>query len=274
MLLKSYTMNKEIIQTLKILPIDSICPFEWNSNISADVEIDDILKIRHPFLVTPLPHGKYLLLEASTEFYNLKQAGVTQVPVQIVQNSQISIVQKTIGIYSFDEHDLNEIFELNASQITSEVVTNDTDDGKDVCLSYEDKQFAITSIPKHIVGCPISVSKIFSHFEKNGGYRMIQHQGSLSDSLMKVHRFVATVEIPQLTFSNLADAVKSNNLFPPNIIEVQADIRILYIDFPVSTLLSDNLITEKEVFLRELILLREQAEKTSSYQGKVYLLNR
>ena len=38
-------MNKEIIQTMKILPIDSICPFEWNSHPNKPVEYDIQLHI-------------------------------------------------------------------------------------------------------------------------------------------------------------------------------------------------------------------------------------
>lgn len=267
-------MNKEIMKTMKILPIDSICPFEWNSYPNEPVEFDDIHQIRHPFLVTPLSDGTYLLLEESVEYYTLVQTGIKLLPVQIIQREHVHIQQGTIGIYSFNENDLGEILSLNSGQISCQLAASELEVQDAVTMYFDEKKYSIQSIPKDSEGCSPVVLKLFEHFEQNGGYKMLRHQKSLSDSLMKIHRFKTSVEIPKVSIDDLAKAVETNRLFPPNILKVGADIRILYIDFPVSTLMADNSIIEKEVFLRELILLREQSEKTSTYEGKVYVLNR
>lgn len=267
-------MNKEIIQTMKILPIDIICPFEWNTYPKESVEIDDIQLIRHPFLVTPLSEGKYLLLEESAEFYSFKQAGITQLPVQIIQRENLSIQQKTIGIYAFEENDLGDILTSSSGHISCILSTSDSDEKDSVCLYLADKKYLIRSTQGNQLGCPIAITKLFEYFEQNGGYRMLNQQDSLSDSLMKIHRFTSSIELPEVGFENLVEAAQNNNLFPPSAYKVTADVRILFIDFPISALMSENSILEKEIFLRELILLREQTEKTSIYQGRVYLMNR
>ncbi len=267
-------MNKQLIQTMKILPIDLICPFEWNAFPTDTVEFEDIQHIRHPFLVTPLADGTYLLLEESAEFYTLLQAGIRLLPVQIIQKKQIQIYQKVIGLHSFDENDLGEILTGNSGQVLCQTVTSDTNEKDSVRLLMSEKKYLLNSIPTTREGCPTAVSKLFEYIEKNGGYRMINQKEELSESLMKIHQFAASIELPEVTIDDLMLAAQKNCLFPPSILKVGADVRILYIDFPVSTLIAENSSAEKEVFLRELILLREQAEKTSIYQGKVYLLNR
>lgn len=267
-------MNKELLQTMKILPIGKICPFEWNLNQQESLEIDDIHHIRHPFLVTPLDNGRYVLLEESDEYYALLQAGITLVPVQVIQPEQIILRQETIGVHSFNENDLADILTNDSGKITCQTAQSHNDNTDVVQLYLGEKKYLLDSTNDGNDGCPLVVTKLFESFEQNGGYRMLPKQGALSDSLMKIHRFSASLELPVFKFEQIVKAVECNLLFPPSAISFSSDIRILYIDFPVSTLVSDNSIIEKEIFLKELILLREQAEKTSIYEGRVYLLNR
>ena len=267
-------MKKEILQTMKILPIESICPFEWNSNRDDSIEIDDIHQIRHPFLVSPLKNGKYLLLEETAEFYTLLQAGIPLVPVQIVQPDQICMHQKTIGLYAFNENDLGEILSTESQTISCQHADANTDESGFVKLYVGERKYLLQSKTSNETGCSNVITKLFEFFEQNGGYRMMKQHGSLSDSLMKIHRFDASVELPEITFEQIQSAGLNKEQFPPSILQTSSEVRVLYIDFPVSTLISDNSIIEKEVFLKELILLREQAEKTSIYEGRVYLLNR
>ena len=267
-------MNKEILQTMKILSIDKICPFEWNLYQNQSLEIEDIHHIRHPFLVTPLENGTYLLLEESAEYYALLQAGITQLPVQVIQPEQIIIKQETIGICSFNENDLGDILTEDSGSISCRNAQDETSSNDVVQLYLGEKKYHLDSIDSDNSGCPIVVTKLFEFFEKNGGYRMLAKQGALSDSLMKIHQFSASLELPKFRYEHIIKAIETNLLFPPSVLYLSAGLRILFIDFPLSTLVSDNSIIEKEIFLKELILLREQAAKTSIYEGRVYLLNR
>jgi len=63
-------------------------------------------------------------------------------------------------------------------------------------------------------------------------------------------------------------------LFPPGIITVQANARVLDVDFPVSVLKSHIPPAEKEAFLRDLLTLRRRACRTTFYEGRILLLNR
>jgi hypothetical protein len=55
---------------------------------------------------------------------------------------------------------------------------------------------------------------------------------------------------------------------------VQTPFRVFNIDFPVSVLESDLPGAEKETFLKDLILYREQGCRTTYFEGPVYILNR
>jgi len=94
------------------------------------------------------------------------------------------------------------------------------------------------------------------------------------DKLMRAFRFKAAVTVPVFSFEEIKMAVESDSFFPPNIFKIETTVRMLYVDFPVSALMADIATNEKEEFLRELILLREQTEKTSFFQGRIYLFNK
>ena len=266
-------MNNEILKAMRILPIEQIFPFELCSKIDDSNDFQEINHIRHPFLVSKISNEKYILLEQSEEFYTLKETGLTQIPVQIVAFEQLQITQDRIGLYSFNQDDLQEMLSEESNKFSLDNGKN-SDQFDSITVEIDQMKHRLFFKFSNGNGCSDSISSFFKYIAQNGGYRMVRGEQSLSDSLMKIQPFNSTVSMMKINYQQLIDAVRTEQLFPPEIIHIDVDVRMLYVDFPISVLSADISINEKEEFLKELIMLREQAEKTSFYQGRIYLFNR
>ena len=84
----------------------------------------------------------------------------------------------------------------------------------------------------------------------------------------------AWLTLPEFSLDDLASAAASERFFPPNIIRAITSQRVFNIDFPLSVLGSDMPLEEKESFMRDLVLFREQSCRTAFFEGRVYILNR
>lgn len=123
-------------------------------------------------------------------------------------------------------------------------------------------------------GCPDPLAQIFRQIERSGRYVPMMETCVGPHSVTIRVMTDTTMILPQFTIGDLKSAAVSDRLFPPDIIRVTPQCRVLNIDLPVSALASDISHDEKEAFLRELIVLREQSRKTTFYEGQVFLLNR
>jgi hypothetical protein len=123
-------------------------------------------------------------------------------------------------------------------------------------------------------GCPQPLQELFRAINHKGRYQPIVSAVARPDAVCKTAELSGTLRLPLFTLEDIGGAVTSGHLFPPNIISVWLDSRVLSLDFPMSVLRSEIPIEEKDSFLRDLITCREQAYKTACIEGHVYLLNR
>lgn len=261
---------------MKILPVKQLYPFEMDIAPQETITVEEIEYVRHPFLVSPIDEYRYILLEQSGEFYRLKKAGVKEVPVQIIPFDKIQIIQNKIGLYSCDKEDIERFLENYPNGFYSKTTSRTEKNEKKLSVRFvlDDDIINVDFHCTSDTGCPRPLNELFQFLHDNGGYRMMRDVASLSDSLMKIQRFSATMEIPSITANQLIDAVTNSHPYPPGIIKITADTRMLYVDFPMNVLKADIPVVEKEDFLRQLINLREDTEKTLFYQGRIYLFNR
>jgi hypothetical protein len=71
----------------------------------------------------------------------------------------------------------------------------------------------------------------------------------------------------------LGEAALTGRLYPPGLVGVKTDGRVLSVDFPTSVLKASLSAGEKESFLHDLILYRQQIGRTAHVEGHVYILN-
>lgn len=267
-------MDDTILARLRILDVDEILPFEWGSPPD---ELAEVTLIRHPFLVTGLPNDDgYLLLDRTEEFRILVAAGVSQLPVQVCSDSEIELRIPRIGLSGFTPDDLHRLVVKHPDQI---VIGDELDPHLEqqfwrTTFTF-DQQSVMTVWLRHSsqAGCPYPLEYIFRAVEKVGRYQQIIGHQVDSGNVTRTASFTATLELPCFGLARLKKAAQSDRLFPPRIVKAIPSYRVLHIDFPVSVLMSDIPLSEKETFLRELIGLREQSQKTAFYQGRIYLLN-
>ena len=269
-------MHKDVLTNLRLVPVSQIFPFEWNTQKGTNDDLLECNHIRHPFLVTRIDINKYILLENASDFYTYQSLGLKELPVQIIQADRLVFTSGEIGLYVFDSDDIEQIVEMSGGSIYSGKNKPDNQYLKltAIEISIGEKKETLYLSNLNSGGCSVSLSNLFRYFEKHGGYRLIKNKKALSDSLTKIHLFKAKCKLPAITLSDVIDAVKIGNLYPPMITSVQSPIRMLNIDYPISVLKADISMNEKEEFLKELLLLREETEKTSFYQGSIYLFNR
>ena len=122
-------------------------------------------------------------------------------------------------------------------------------------------------------GCPLPLDAIFRLIQARGRYAPFFEYGENCDAVLKIDPPRGVVSLPKFSLDDLKSAALAERLYPPEIIKVYSNTRIVNIDFPVSVLSSDLPLTDKESFLRELITYREQSNKTAFFEGQVYILN-
>jgi len=274
-------MKTELLSRLRIIGSDHIYPFEWlaESQKTKIYNLNEINLIRHPFMVTGIGNGNFLLLDETVYFKALVDSGLNYVPVQVCQPDEIDFERQRLGLIDYCYEDLLRISSKHPEQIILETKT----DAKKVMDGYIAVEFEFANSPAIKVylrhssrtGCPQPLDCIFLSIIQKGRYLpSIDRNNASPESITKSKPLSGSITLPFFNLEDLNAAVETDKLFPVNILNIIARHRFLNIDYPMSVLTSEITPREKEVFLKELITIREQNRRTSFYEGHVYLLNR
>ena len=262
---------------IQILPVERIHPFEDSVDLHAEpVALESISTIHNPFPVTMINDRAYVLLADSDRFVALVEAGLTQVPVQVCAPDTVSVVSETISLFGFGIDELRELTGRYPDDIMIASGTLTAPDGYMQAVLYPREGTPLAVHLRHAtrVGCPGGLTRLFTAIESVGRYSPVFEHRRTGDPLLKGAPPAATLSLPSFGLADLRTAAISEELFPVHILRVLTLSRVLAIDFPVTVLISDISITEKQAFLEDLIALREQEHRTSVVEGRVYLLNR
>lgn len=273
-------MDLNIISQIRVVDHNRIFPFEC-PDIKDDIScnsLDEIKVIHHPFLVTRFKND-YLLLNDTSYYESLKRVGLKHFPVQVVSPESLNLQVNKLGLVGFKFEHLQHL----AGKFPSRINISQNQDSFP-CDNYlrVDFQFDIeSSLQKHYVflrhssrsGCPHSLENLFRAIRSFGDYIPIIERNASDSSLMRLCSLSGTMTLPSFNLADINSALESDHLFPPNIIEAKSDCRILNIDFPMSVLLSNAPTDEKELFFKELVILRLQSRKFSYHEGQVYIFN-
>lgn len=273
-------MDSEIYSQIRILDSSRLRPFEFCQPADCRVldDLSELPLLRHPFLTTPLEDDNYLLLEETAAFQALVEAGLKHVPVQICPEAGLRSVSHTIGLTSFSYDDLLRL----AARFPRQIAVGRRPGRAAEPTGYLNVSLKFGNRPPVDVrlrhssrtGCPLPLEYLLRSILRTGRYLPVVELPKNSDTVTRKVSFTATLSLPSFNIDDLKTAALADRLFPAGIIRVVSSFRILEIDFPMSVLTSHISIVEKEAFLRELVMFREQALKTSFYEGRIYLLNR
>ncbi len=271
-------MEINLLSQIRILSPSQIYPFERPASLGTDFDLSNINQIRHPFLVTSLDSGDFLLLEEVDYFQALIQSGLGHVPVQICSPEDISLEAVRLGLINFGYDDLVRLSTKHPDQI----VLKSGPDSQERLAGYVTLKVEFIGSPSVDVclrhssrtGCPLPLDYFFRAVNQVGRYLPVVDRRKNPDSITRVSSLSGFASLAPFTLDDLKAAAVSDRRFPPNVTKVRARRRILSIDYPTTVLLSEISADEKEAFLKDLIALREQNHKTSFYDGQVYILNR
>ncbi|MFZ5981055.1 MAG: hypothetical protein ACOYVF_10530 [Candidatus Zixiibacteriota bacterium] len=270
-------MRNSLLSQIKILPADRIYPFEWFElkPTAIDCQLDDIPLIRNPFMVTPLNDEDYLLLGETALFRLLLAAGLKHIPVQLCSPDKVHLHARKLNLIKFNYIDLHGI---------------EVKFPKHIVVSRQPRSFMAEYLPLHfnfqnsdplwvylrnstLSGCPLPLDAIFRVIMARGRYTPFIDYCDYCEAVLKIDAPSGVVSLPPFSLDDLKSAALAERLYPPEVIKVYSDTRIVNVDFPVSVLGSDMPLAEKESFLRELISFRERSNKTAFFEGQVYILN-
>lgn len=270
-------MNSDLFNQIRILPIDRIIPFEQLPSIDPDLTVSDCHLVRDPFLVAPLDNEHYVLLDDTDTFAELISCGVTEVPVQIIGCNQVSITSPRLGLDGFSFEDLSRLALEHPEEIRlSEKLDNTTNDtALRLCFDFADRPpvYAYLNCPDS-GGCPRALQLIFETIEHRGGYQPEVRLDGLTPRLMRRRNYTCLLTLPNPTLADIEQAALDRMYYPLRTVSVSTAVRALQIDLSVAVLTSDLPLSEKEAYLRDLIVYRHQSSRTSSYEGRIYLFNR
>lgn len=275
-------MDLNVLSQIRIIASERILPFEWTDDIASirasEIDLSGDSVIRHPFPVTKLEGGAYLLLEQPDEFQLLVNAGLELLPVQVCPPGLLALRTDKVGLVNFAYDDLARLVSRHPAQFITEEETS----GKSVATGFvqvmlefnDGRSVSLRLRHSSQSGCPTPLDCIFRLILRKGRYIPMIEPPNSPHAVIRSVPISATMTLPPFGLKDISKAATAERLFPPRVIRVVPRCRILNIDLPVSVLLSDVSLEDKETFLKELVVLREQSCRTSFYEGRVYLLNR
>ena len=261
---------------VQIVPTERITPFE--ATLVADdnsLAATDRNLIRNPFLVTPLDPDQFLLLEEAPRLAAVVASGIRQVPVQLCRPDDFRILVEPQALFGIDRASLTQIVERAAGLVIfAEESRPLPEHFLPVVIDFSDgTQQALGVLRSEATGYVEGLRYLLTAIDSVGRFAPYLNSWSGGEPLVKTSTADAVLFPPAVNLADLAEAARDNRLFPAGLVRIEADSRILAIDFPASVLLADLPIDQKTAFLHDLIALRRQTNKTAIVQGRVYILN-
>ena len=276
-LLWSVAMNNGLLTQIRILDTDSIRPFEWEDSTSSrpTPSADDINLVRNPFPVLSLGDDSYLLLEEAPLFRLLSDSGLPHVPAQVYEAEDVRLAAERVALVDFHYDDLVNLIARHTDHMAIADRPGSPPPGFiEVVFEFTSGKIAPVQL-RHSTrtGCADALDSLFRAIHSRGKYMPVVEHPAARDVVIKTISPSGFIDLPIFTLDDLRTAALSDRLFPPGLIRPLTSYRVVSIDFPISVLRSDISSDQKEAFLKELIIFREQSRKTAFYEGRIYILN-
>ncbi len=261
-----------LFSSIKIIDTGAIYPFERTDPMTGADPLGAVL--HHPFLVTPMEESSFLLLEESSLFERLIQAGIHHIPTLICSPDELRVTCPTLALTQFTMEDLHHLAARHADQICLDL-PRDGGSFLPVHITFP-TQSATTVYLRHSsrTGCSAALDHLFTAIGKGGHYFPLVNSLHEGDSVVRFGAGGTLLTMPDVTLGDLKAAASSVHLYPSGLISIQSALRAYSIDIPMSILAEDSPIEDKAVFLKELISLRLQSHRTTLVSGHVYILNK
>ncbi len=272
------SVKTNVLSQVRIIEASRVLQFEWPQERDQHDErrVDDNGTVRHPLPVLDLGDGSFILLDDSKQLRALTETGLPHLLVQVCTRKSIRVISPKLGLVSFGYEDLLRLVSKHPDQMAIGAPTEAIPTGY-MSIPFEFPyrtpiSFYLRNSTR--VGCPLPMEYLFRSILEQGRYVPIVDRRQRADAVFRAVPHSGMLAMPSFTLEDIESAATSERLFPPNVIRLQSDSRVFNIDFPVSILRAEMPSEEKETFLRDLIVFREQSYRTTFFEGQVYILNR
>jgi len=265
-----------MIEKLKIISLDEIFSFEVPSSgraieLSQDIKRDG--KLKNPLLVYQI-EDKYLMLDDVSILNVLKSLGIMHVPVQLGETDLISVRPWQRVVENWHRDDLYEFCDKFPRQVKVEKTPKGVPSPNQVEVRFRDDAakrltFGSRSYLTRVDIC----AKFFRYIAC--GHRSYRAKVDFADPDI-FHDFgtaSAAIFPPSFSLSELAGMASRGICLPQGIVRIDQPNRVLGIDYSLSILGEKAPAREKELFLKQLLLMRISSDRVTYYDGGVFMFN-
>jgi hypothetical protein len=268
--------TKEMIEKLKIIPADRVISFESYSEdraakLALDIEQDG--KLKNPLLVYPLKKN-YLLLDDASILAALKTLGVVHVPIQLAGADILSVHPWQRIVEEWRPEDLLNFCSKFPRQIRIEKGPTDQLAANQVEVRFrDDTVFRLRFRSRSYL---IRVDMCAKFFDYLSRYRKSYRAKLNYDDSAIFNEFSgasAVVFPPSFSLAELAGIALRNIHLPQGLVRIDQPNRVLGIDYSLSILSQSAPADEKELFLRQLLMMRMSSDRVAYYDGGIFMFN-
>lgn len=265
-----------MLEKLNIISLDQIISFEFHSDERAakfalDLRHDG--KLKNPLLVYPLKE-KYLMLDDVSVLEALKSEGAIHVPVQLAEAETLSVCPWQRVVEKWGRDELHKFCKNYPKQIKIEKSSEGDLAANQVEVRFRDKSIQRLTFPSrsHLIRVDIC-TRFFDHLARNHRSYRAKLDYRDPNSLNGFPEASAAIFPPAFSLSELAGLAERDIHLPQGIVRVDQPNRVLGIDYLLSILSEKAAAQEKELFLKQLLLMRMSSDRVTYYNGGVFMFN-
>jgi DNA-binding transcriptional ArsR family regulator len=267
---------------LNILPLEKMIPVE--KAVSSRIpeikrELDRTGHLANPLLVSREEHGKYLLLHGINCFKALNAIGIKNAVVQEVPTdcgaSYFLAWYHLVRNFNLEYlKGLSEILRLELEEIDYDSVWQEDDELSVKCIFMDGKCYRIIPGSDNLIGQVASLASLIESYQAFSPHLKIYPDRLIVESSELFDLGSALILLPAFSHDQVLKLADKKVLLPPDCLNICVDNRVVGLDFPLRVLNSSDDVEEKKLFLKELLRLRMQSDKSTVYGGKVYFMGR
>ena len=267
---------------MNILPLEKMIPVE--KAVSSRIpeikrELDRTGHVANPLLVSREEDGKYLLLHGINCFEALNAIGIKNAVVQEVpthcNDSHFLAWYHLVKNFNLEYlKGLSEILRLELEEIDYDSVWQEDDEISVKCMFMDGKCYRIIPGSDNLIGRIASLASFIESYQAFSPHLKIYPDRLIVESSELFDLGSALILLPAFSHEQILRLADEKVLLPPDCLNICVDNRIVGLDFPLRVLNSSDDAEEKKLFLKELLRLRMQSDKSTVYGGKVYFMGR
>lgn len=269
--------------SIRIVPTDSLKPQSLTSEWSVRKLVNEIstdCMQRNPVAVAPSGNGKYMILDGNSRWLALKQLRVNDVMVQIVEPGDPGL-QLSSWCHLISHLTPAELEKMLGRKKLEwqKTYSNDAVEG---CPAQEDSVFVILSDRSlyrialdrsDLVGFNRKLCKLITGYSTNTQVVRLHGEPCTPDAHSLNGRGQALVVLPLYSTRDVTEILDAGELLPPHMLCYSFPRRFLGINVSLKILSADVPVSEKNIFLDELMRMRLSQSKATFYPNSVFLMN-